>query len=64
MTDTEARRKTEKLSLRLPPRLAARVVDAARSDDRTVSEYVRELLRATVGAHSIRLGGGDDRASS
>ncbi len=61
MTYKAASRKSETLSVRMPPRLAVRVADAARSDDRSVSEYVREVLRQqlrnTPGAQELARGG-------
>ncbi|MGH3054458.1 MAG: hypothetical protein ACRDL7_05715 [Gaiellaceae bacterium] len=45
MRDTRDRHLTQSLTLRLSDRLATQLSAAARADDRTASEYVRELLR-------------------
>ena len=45
MADTRRQHYTQRLTLRLSQRLATRLLDASRADDRTASEYVRELLR-------------------
>jgi Arc/MetJ-type ribon-helix-helix transcriptional regulator len=39
-----------RLTLRLPQRLAAAIDSAARADDRSLSEYVREVLRRDLRA--------------
>jgi hypothetical protein len=37
--------KTARVALRLTERLVTRLLDAAHAEDRTLSEYVREVLR-------------------
>lgn len=48
MHDARPHTQTDRLTLRLPARLAAELDEAARADERTRSEYVRELLRAAL----------------
>lgn len=45
MDDKARRQLTERLTLRITARLAERLTAAAADDDRTPSEFVRELLR-------------------
>ena len=50
IADDERRpRLVQRLTLRLGARLAARLCAAAHADDRTVSEFVRELLQRSDG---------------
>lgn len=53
---------SEALTLRIPTRLARRLDDAARAQERTRSEYVRELLRRELLVS--RAGGVDDEQHS
>jgi metal-responsive CopG/Arc/MetJ family transcriptional regulator len=50
----DARRPADRLSLRLPARLAVALDAAARDEDRTRSEYVRELLRRELRGRPTR----------
>ena len=45
MADQRRHNQSDRIALRLPARLVAALDEAARDDDRTRSEFVRELLR-------------------
>lgn len=42
-------RHTETLKVRMPPRLFARLRAAAEHEERTLSDYVREIVRRALG---------------
>jgi len=62
MHDERRQTQSERLTMRLPARLAAALNEAARDDDRTRSEYVRELLRRDLRTRRGGGGSGDQSA--
>jgi metal-responsive CopG/Arc/MetJ family transcriptional regulator len=56
MDDMRHHTQNDRLTLRLPSRLSAELDEAARAEERTRSEYVREILRRDLRA---RRGAGD-----